>query len=80
MNDLFFYNCLHLKVISDSFGKGLILAIPKHKAQYQDNRYDHTYILQLYDWHKVKVIKYYLVVVGRYPKKVCKKIIDLIWK
>ena len=80
LDDLFFYNCLRPKVICSDFAKRLTSAITKREAQYQDNRHNQTYILQLCEWHEVEAIKRHLVAAGKYPKKVQKKIINLIWK
>lgn len=78
MNNLFFYEYAYPKVIYGNFAKGLALAITKHETQHQDNRHNQTYIFQLYKWHGIEAIKYHLVVVERYFKKVWEKIINFI--
>ncbi len=80
LDDLFFYNCLRLKVIFGDFAKSLASAIAKRKAQHHADENPQKYILQLCEWHGVEAIKRHLVAEGRYPKDIRDKIVDLIWK
>ncbi len=79
LDELFFHNSLCSNVICGDFAKGLAKAIATWETLRQAEKDNNTYILQLYEWHRVEAIKPHLLAVGCYLKVEQDKVIDMIW-
>ncbi len=80
LDHMFFHNFHNPKIIYGDSAKRLTSAISRRKAEHQRAGNGETYIVELYEWHRVEAIKRHLVAASEYPKDLREKIIDLIWK